>query len=131
MSVVSDLETNLKVLKELEDRKVAVLPNTIHSLEMAIEWITFLESEYAAVHGCAPVRIKHKKGGLYNVVANTARVQTDVPLQDYDEVAVYKSLEDGKVWVRRECEMNDGRFTPFEPDIATQPKAIHNDKTDT
>lgn len=41
-------------------------------------------------------RYRHYKGGLYEVVAHALREDTEEP------VVVYRSLQDGKVWVRAE-----------------------------
>jgi delta-aminolevulinic acid dehydratase/porphobilinogen synthase len=58
-------------------------------------------------------RLRHlKSGGLYTVIARDARVQTDTPLTDYAEVAVYRG-DNGMAWVRPISEMDDGRFEPL------------------
>jgi hypothetical protein len=49
-----------------------------------------------------------KRGTEYRIVA-CAKVQTDMPLGDYDEVIVYADAE-GKAWVRPVTEFEDGRF---------------------
>lgn len=55
-------------------------------------------------------RYKHRKGGVYDVIAQ-AKVQTSVPLLDMDDVVVYQSIVDNSFWVRSPMEFNDGRFT--------------------
>jgi hypothetical protein len=57
--------------------------------------------------------IKHvKSGGLYKVMG-PAKIEATL-----EDVVVYMSLQDGKVWVRPMAEMVDGRFvdaTPKDP----------------
>jgi hypothetical protein len=58
-----------------------------------------------------PVQMRHvKRGTIYDLVC-VASIQTDTPLNDYDQVMVYKG-EDGQTWVRPLTEFNDGRFEP-------------------
>ena len=54
-------------------------------------------------------RYQHRKGGIYDVLGE-ARIQSDIPLTDMDEVVIYQSLEDGSLWARRKDEFFDGRF---------------------
>ena len=55
-------------------------------------------------------KYKHKNGGVYELI-DEGYVQTSEPLIDYDEVVVYKSVSDGKIWIRPKHEFFDGRFT--------------------
>lgn len=51
-----------------------------------------------------------KRGDTYDIVGSaTVQVSTE-PLVDYDEVIVYKSKTNGRLWVRRKSECYDGRF---------------------
>lgn len=54
---------------------------------------------------------KHRKrGDTYDIMGPaTVQVSTE-PLMDNDEVFVYKSTTDGRMWVRRRTEFLDGRF---------------------
>ncbi|WP_432475317.1 hypothetical protein ACRRRS_22010 (plasmid) [Brucella anthropi] len=49
-----------------------------------------------------------KTGGEYEYVGG-ARIQSEVPLNDMDQVAVYLG-RDGDLWARRQCEFNTSRF---------------------
>lgn len=61
-----------------------------------------------------PVRMRHVKRGTIYELVSVASIQTDTPLNDYDQVMVYRG-EDGQVWVRPLAEFNDGRFEPIAP----------------
>lgn len=66
-------------------------------------------------------RVRHKKrGGIYEVLGE-AQVQTSRPLEDYEVVVIYRSLNTpdiddpaspmkGDTWIRPKAEFNDGRF---------------------
>ena len=54
-------------------------------------------------------RYVHTSRKTSYVVVGRAHVQTSKPLNDYDELVVYRG-EDGKLWARRLDEFNDGRF---------------------
>jgi hypothetical protein len=61
-------------------------------------------------------KIRHiKRGSVYDVigVANL-QVSGDTPLADYDEVVVYRSEEDGRLWVRRVSEISNDRSIVLE-----------------
>jgi hypothetical protein len=61
-----------------------------------------------------PVQMRHvRRGTIYDLVC-VASIQTDTPLNDYDQVMVYRG-EDGQTWVRPLSEFNDGRFEPVIP----------------
>lgn len=64
--------------------------------------------EAAKALGAGRERVRHRKGGVYEVLTRDARVQTDTPLTDYDRVVVYEGS--GRTWVRPIAEMDDGRF---------------------
>lgn len=58
----------------------------------------------------AAARYRHlKRGSTYQLVGQ-ARVQTDAPLSDMDEVTVYRCEQTGDLWARRRSEFEDGRF---------------------
>lgn len=54
--------------------------------------------------------MRHKKRGSVYTVVGQAEVQaSNGPLQEGEAVAVYRG-DDGKLWVRRVAEFEDGRF---------------------
>lgn len=55
-------------------------------------------------------RVRHKASGGEYEVLGPGRIQTTVPLNDMDEVVIYRSLKDGSLWARRASEFHDGRF---------------------
>lgn len=61
------------------------------------------------------MKYRHQKhpDHLYDVIAQ-GRVQAREPLTDMEEVTIYRG-DDGKYWVRRKTEFEDGRFTPVAP----------------
>lgn len=76
---------------------------------------------YLSARSAEPVAWRHKKrGGLYKIVGE-AQVQTSRPLEDYELVVVYRSLNTpdiddpkspmkGELWARPKAEFYDGRF---------------------
>lgn len=79
-------------------------------------------------------RVRHKKrGGVYEVIGE-AQVQTSRPLEDYEVVVIYRSLNTpdiddpaspmkGETWVRPKAEFEDGRFEPLTATAAPAPDA--------
>jgi len=65
--------------------------------------------------GTAPERYRHKKRGTTYTLIGVARVQSDVPLTDMDQVTVYRCEETGFLWSRRRAEFEDGRFERIPP----------------
>lgn len=60
-----------------------------------------------------PQYIRHKQRGTTYKVIGEGFLQTSVPLNDYDRVTVYQAVDapyDEEVVVRRQAEMDDGRF---------------------
>jgi hypothetical protein len=53
---------------------------------------------------------RHKKRGSTYKVVGEAQVQAETPLTDYECVTVYRCLQSGELWVRRNSEFHDGRF---------------------
>lgn len=64
---------------------------------------------------------RHKKRGTTYTIIGTGKVQTEVPLKDYDRVVVYIG-DERDIWVRPVDEFNDGRFEelPYNVDLITQ-----------
>ena len=60
------------------------------------------------VEAWQPTHQHVKRGTEYRHIG-TARIQSDVPLDDYSEVEVYIGAE-GDLWARRKVEFHDGRF---------------------
>ena len=55
-------------------------------------------------------RATHLKRLSEYIVLGHARIQTNSPLNDYDNVVVYQSAADGNIWARPQSEFFDGRF---------------------
>ena len=55
-------------------------------------------------------KFRHKKRDTVYELLGTAIVQTDVPLNDNDEVVIYLGAEGITLWARRKAEFYDGRF---------------------
>ena len=53
---------------------------------------------------------RHKKRGSTYKIVGEAQVQAETPLTDYECVTVYRCLQSGELWVRRNSEFHDGRF---------------------
>jgi len=71
-------------------------------------------------------RVQHVKRGSTYEVLGRGKIQTDTPLIDYAEVAIYRSEDDGMIWVRPVGEFDDGRFAalaarPASPDTRVVP----------
>lgn len=62
---------------------------------------------------------KHRKGGTYDRLG-AARIQSDEPLKDMDEVVVYRAHVDGSLWARRASEFKDGRFSRATTEAANK-----------
>lgn len=58
---------------------------------------------------------RHVKRGTEYQHIGTARIQSDVPLQDMDRVEVYLGSGDDDLWARRQVEFHDGRFAAITP----------------
>lgn len=58
-------------------------------------------------------RVRHKKRGTEYQIIGHGKIQTDVPLKDYDEVVIYVA-ENGSLWIRPVSEFMDGRFENVE-----------------
>lgn len=67
-------------------------------------------------------RYVHKKRGTEYELIGTAQVRATEPLTDYEVVVVYKSVDDGQLWVRRRSEFCDGRFVATDSSLMTEPK---------
>lgn len=55
-----------------------------------------------------------KRKTRYTVVSYLASVQSSIPIQEGDEVVVYRDDESGKTYVRPISEFYDGRFRRYE-----------------
>ena len=97
-------ETNLDwILREIEDLYKAINRLKLH-MNQDITFTKKDESKKIYVH--------QKTGGIYQKVARVAKVQTNIPLQDYDRVVVYEG-EDGETWIRPESEFKE-KFKEYE-----------------
>lgn len=60
-------------------------------------------------------RYRHKKRGTTYELIGGAVLQKSSLLRDEDPMAVYRSEDDGRLWVRSYNEFYDGRFEEIEP----------------
>lgn len=58
---------------------------------------------------------RHRKRDSNYSVVGTATVQAETPIAEGQTVVVYRSLDDGSLWVRAENEFLDGRFERIWP----------------
>lgn len=70
-------------------------------------------SATASTEGAAP-HWRHRKRGTVYAEVGLARLQTDEPLSDMQEVLVYRDVNDGRLWARTPAMFHDGRFEPVE-----------------
>jgi len=63
-------------------------------------------------------RVKHKKRGTTYVVVDKATLQYSGRLDDMTPMIVYRSEDDGRLWVRSEKDFNDGRFEKIDAALA-------------
>ncbi len=70
-------------------------------------------------------RVRHVKRGTTYHVLDVARMQTSGPISDMQDVVIYRSEDDGTIWVRPASEFNDGRFIDLDNDADTSPQAHH------
>lgn len=113
---VDDLATQIMALdwKARKDWTVDEQANRYGELQEMI-------AAYLSARSAEPVAWRHKKrGGLYEIVGE-AQIQTSHPLEDYELVVVYRSLNTpdiddpkspmkGELWARPKAEFYDGRF---------------------
>ena len=56
-------------------------------------------------------RYRHKKSGTTYELAGLATVQAATgPIEEGEQVVVYRSEQDGRLWAREQGEFSDGRF---------------------
>lgn len=72
----------------------------------------------AVAEAWQPTHQHVKRGTEYRHIG-TARIQSDVPLADYDLVEVYQA-EDGDLWARATGEFFDGRFRVLASQMASK-----------
>jgi hypothetical protein len=75
----------------------------------AIRWANAVAGETDMSGAGAPTH-RHKKGGLYRLIAR-GRIEATL-----EPCAIYEGVGTGLVWVRPEAEFGDGRFTPLVPE---------------
>jgi Lar family restriction alleviation protein len=63
--------------------------------------------------GWKPTHRHKSTGGEYQLLGHGA-IQTTMPLEDHDEVAIYRG-RDGRLWARAKMEFQDGRFERIAP----------------
>jgi hypothetical protein len=73
-------------------------------------WRRCAHAALVAADGVPAQRYRHKKRGTTYTLIGVARIQSDVPLTDMDQVTVYRCEESGYLWSRRRAEFEDGRF---------------------
>lgn len=103
---------------DLASRVVAMIiecEGRVNRIQETMELVLEAHRQCILIHHLGKDRLEHiKRGGTYELAVPIARVQTDTPLVDYDEVSVYLSEQDGSWWVRPNTEMGDGRFKIVE-----------------
>lgn len=81
----------------------------VRTARAAIRWANAVAEQTApAATGTATHR--HKKGGLYRLIAR-GRIEATL-----EPCAIYEGVGTGLVWVRPEAEFEDGRFTSLVPE---------------
>lgn len=66
------------------------------------------------------MKVRHKKRGTVYEVIGYGQIQTDTPLADYAEVAVYQEKGGDKIWIRPLSEFQDGRFEVLTPETTAK-----------
>lgn len=75
----------------------------------AIRWANAVAGKTAPTGTDTPTH-RHKKGGLYRLIAR-GRIEATL-----EPCAIYEGVSTGLVWVRPEAEFEDGRFTRLVPE---------------
>lgn len=75
----------------------------------AIRWANAVAGQTAPAATGTPTH-RHKKGGLYRLIAR-GRIEATL-----EPCAIYEGVGTGLVWVRPEAEFEDGRFTSLVPE---------------
>jgi len=65
-------------------------------------------------------RWQHKKRGTTYQLLGRAEMQSETPVAEGDHVEVYRSEQDGKLWVRPPGEFHDGRFEKLPADADSE-----------
>lgn len=77
--------------------------------------------EAAAAIGTLPGGVtiwRHKvRGTTYTVVGEATMQDSYHGVRDHDTMVVYRSLEDGRLWVRAKSEFEDGRFVEVTREV--------------
>lgn len=68
-----------------------------------------VRGELPQLRDSQPRRVRHRNGGIYKII----RKPDDRLLEDCGEPFYeYEDVQSGQIWVRRQSEMEDGRFVP-------------------
>lgn len=107
---VSDAELEIIVTNRMSHQTVRSIAAELLSLRH--------QSSEGATH-------RHKKRGSEYVLIGIGKMQAERwckpiggdagPSIDMEEVAIYRSVDDGSLWVRPREEFDDGRFEPVSP----------------
>lgn len=104
-SLVERLRIRAEIRRQIKDRKSVREGKPDRIADLLEEAAAEIERLSVPTEG-----YEHRKGGTYDSLG-IGNVQSREPLADMDEVVIYRSREDGRLWARRRSEFEDGRFT--------------------
>lgn len=112
--LIKAMETAFLASKDIRgrDMQFKLVSSELYNGDIRKALAESLDALDAAGMAVLPVEgiYQHRKGGTYDSLG-AARIQSDEPLKDMDEVVVYRAHADGSLWARRKSEFEDGRFS--------------------